>query len=231
MKRPFTLIELLVVIAIIAILASMLLPALNKARSTAQKALCLSNEKQIYLGFASYSTDFNGWITPSYHVAPYVYWQQIFVDMGYARGSWVNNNIASILDVPMGIYKCPSESRKIAGGASSAWNTFKGCHYGLSNYLAVSFPLDSRFYGRLVRIPKPTEVALIGDKGAVRVNSFSGLADHLDKFRHANGMNVFFADGHGEWKKQTDVPHTEVDTDWARRVFWGRKDQHEAGYW
>lgn len=94
-RRTFTLIELLVVIAIIAILASMLLPALNGARERSRAAYCMGNLKQIGTGLVMY-TGANDDVVPSQRSWSGTYWVYDFV-----AGNYVN----------LKVFRCPTSGQ------------------------------------------------------------------------------------------------------------------------
>lgn len=195
-RRAFTLVELLVVIGIIALLISILLPALNKARMSAEKVSCANLHKQLAMAMIFYANANKGTTPVAYDPA-----------FGTGAVGWVPERLRPYLGEPKGntgaeqyyFFLCPTANSGARPGLFSI---------GYNNWL---YGKDERYYTKLSRVKNPAEAMMWMDAyedthlGAGRnsyavfwmlnykvLTQYYGYPD----FRHDRTANVAYSDGH-----------------------------------
>ena len=179
-RKDFTLIELLVVIAIIAILAGMLLPALNTAREKGRGVSCKNNLKQMHLAAMFYNSDFKEWNVTRYYSKALI--------PGRTNGLAWYSMMQILKYLPHGkIFRCPTNAANVAGGYPNDSGYRYQSTYGIN---IGTFGQESYSSGalrpiktaELVREKGGNEVVMFGDTANLSVNNkFSSLPLATDK--------------------------------------------------
>ena len=220
-KNHFTLIELLVVIAIIAILAGMLLPALNQARARARDIKCTSNLKQLGTYMSMY-VDQNRGILPS-----------AYQNYGKESGTWqdvlfVMNNGAVTQEnhcylneekkMPQDVFACPASNTNTTETAAVKR------HYGINRRGTPDCKSDNKLAHVLSKIQNPSGRAMLFDIFLTDVKPVTPSAQNRkemndtndpDGWRHrgGKGANFTFVDGHVEAKLYDEIPYNRLNSE------------------
>ena len=229
MRKRFTLIELLVVIAIIAILVSMLMPALVQAKAKAREILCVGNHKQLLVGKNVYASDYDDYWTVSsvkWVGNAVIQWQMDIAGYVGQDSSWTGYSSAEGT-----VFGCPSFDRSIVapwahaqaigGIAVNGYYGNLGMYHASVEEIKANSPsyisdvqLEAWRNKRLTEVTAPWQTVAIGDGKDTAAGS-AGPGFQLGTFmhplfyqywgiRHRGGRNVGWVDGHVSWHKYPD---------------------------
>ncbi len=205
-NKKFTLIELLVVIAIIAILAGMLLPALNQAREKAKTIKCTGNQKQMGLAVMLYAQDWNDWIYPvaGTNVDPSISW--------YVQ---LNDHIKNEQ-----VFHCPSDEDFIFNDDNVSY----GMNYGGwdNNGVGLAFGDATRPAIKIIQVKNTSNTIYAADSIAdgaetrlimPAIKALPSLPGYRVSDRHSGGSNFLWVDGHSKWLTKAE---SEKEEYWSR---------------
>ena len=234
LQPHFTLIELLVVIAIIAILAGMLLPALNAAKKKAQTISCTSVLKQVGQACAQYSGDNNDYVLPAQ-----------LPSAGTVAGKWTETEYWCYSDSPGRFLNPYLPSAAYTNYGAIRW-TAAGVRMQTPIVCAsldpkpvpgtgvLGYAMNTRFIAKvqstglvdmagifkMVRIPRPSALMHITEGIDNRVVASSYIwSSHAPysriDFRHTGGVNVLFVDAHVEYRPSSRFPSNYYGPFWS----------------